>query len=101
MLGKRSLTILSRVIGAACVGVGALVLCAQIAEWWSFGDWNAVSVRYVLGYFNLLREPVTSSRYGLLDFPLNLLLIGGGILFALLGGNLPRRNAKTSTNNSQ
>lgn len=89
MLRKRPLTIFCSIIGAACIGVGALVLGLQIAEWWSFGDWNAVSVRYVLGYFSI---PVISGNYGLLDLPASLLFLSGGALVVLLGAMLPRRD---------
>lgn len=86
MLSKRSFTIFCRIIGAACVVIGALVLTAQIAEWWSYGDWNAVSVRYVLNYFNILPARLISGGYRLLDFPVSVLLLGTGALIAVLGG---------------
>lgn len=92
MLSLRALTILCRISGAVCVILGVLVLAAQAAEWWSFGDWNTVSIRYVLGYFNILRASLISNEYGFLDLPISFLLIGSGALIALLGKKLPRRN---------
>ena len=101
MVSRRPLTIFCRIIGAACVVVGALVLAAQIAEWWRFGDWNTVSVRYVLGYFNIPGTLAFSSEYGSLDFPVSLLFLGAAPLIALLGGKLPRRNTKVPHDNLQ
>lgn len=101
MLNSRPLAILFRIIGAACVGAGALVLVMQIAEWWSFGDWNAVSVGYVLGYFNILKTLVPSSGHGLLNFPVSVLFIGGGVLIALLGQKLRRQDTRTPHDISQ
>jgi len=90
-------TVFCRITGVALGILGALVLSAQCAEWWSFGDWNAVSIRYVLGYFNILPQPLISTGYRLLDLPLSaVLLVAGGLIAALGGRYAPRSSTRPS-----
>ena len=63
--------------GFLLAALGLLVLLAQYLEWRSFGNWNAVSVRYVLTYFEV-QLPFVSPTSRILDFPISAVLIGAG-----------------------
>ena len=91
MLSRRLFTIFCRIVGLTFGLLGALILAAQCAEWWSYGDWNVVSIRYVLSYFDVIPQPFMPGRYGLLDLPMSALLFGAGGLIAALGGRYPSR----------
>ena len=69
-------TVCCWIIGLAFCALGALVLSAQSAEWWSYGDWNPVSIGYVLDYFNILPAPVISIGYRFLDLPVSVAFFG-------------------------
>ncbi len=81
------------VIGA----LGALVLFAQWIEWFSFGNWNPISVGYAFDYFGLQSPHFISATLGIqrifnwlcdafFDLPLSLVLLGIGGLIAIIGG---------------
>jgi hypothetical protein len=79
---RRSLLAICCIITGLVIGaLGALVLFMQFAEWWSFGNWNIVSIRYVLDHFHI-RYPNFITI--VLDLPLSLILFGiGGLVVAL------------------
>jgi hypothetical protein len=78
---RRSLLAIFCITTGLIIGaLGALVLFMQFAEWWSFGNWNAVSIRYVFGHFHIQFPDVISI---MLDLPLSLVLLGiGGLIIA-------------------
>jgi hypothetical protein len=78
------LAVLCRITGFALVALGGLILCAQCAEWLSYGNWNTVSFRYVLGYFKI-QLPVFLERGKPLDFSVSWALLVIGSLIAVLG----------------
>ena len=49
------------VIGA----LGVLVLFAQWIEWFNFGNWNPISVRYAFHYFGIQPPHFTSAALGI------------------------------------
>jgi hypothetical protein len=79
---RRSLVAIFCITTGLVVGaLGALVLFMQFAEWWSFGNWNAVSIRYVLGHFHIQFPDFISI---VLELPLCLILLGiGGLIVAI------------------
>jgi hypothetical protein len=88
---RRLFTIICGSIGLAFGTLGALVLFAQCAEWWSFGDWNAVSLGYVFEYFKIPPSSSGSIGHIFLDLPASAALLGTGILIAVLGGRICRK----------
>ena len=89
---------ISCVITGFVIGtLGALVLFAQWIEWFSFGNWNPISVRYAFDYFGIqpphfistalgFRKIFNWLRDGFLDLPLSVVLLGIGGLIAAIGG---------------
>ena len=86
---RRSLLTIFCIIAGLVIGaLGALVLFMQFAEWWSFGNWNDVSIGYVLGHFHVLFPAVISIA---LDLPLSLVLFGIGGLIVAIGAKHRQR----------
>ena len=89
---------ISCVITGFVIGMlGALVLFAQWIEWFSFGNWNPISVRYAFDYFGIQPPHFISTALGIgkifnwlgdgfLDLPLSVVLLGTGGLIAAIGG---------------
>ena len=91
MLKRRPFPIRCRITGLVFGVLGALVRAAQFTEWWSYGDWNAVSIGYVLAYFNILPPALISIGSRLLNLPVSAVLLGIGVLVAALGGGIKLR----------
>jgi hypothetical protein len=101
-----SLMITGFVIGA----LGVLVLFAQWIEWFSFGNWNPISVRYAFDYFGIqpphfistalgVQKSLNWLRNGVLDLPLSVVLLGTGGLIAAIGGkHAPAKRAREKSN---
>jgi hypothetical protein len=79
---RRSLLTIFCIIAGLVIGaLGALVLFMQFAEWWSFGNWNVVSIGYVLNHFHIQFPKAISI---VLDAPMSLVLFGiGGLIVAI------------------
>jgi hypothetical protein len=83
---RRNLLFLSILsIGLLLGSLGALVLLAQYLEWQSYGNWNAVSLRYALAYFNVQLPLLNSPTWRVWDLPLSAVLIGLGAAIAVVG----------------
>jgi uncharacterized membrane protein len=78
-------------IGFLLGALGALVLVAQYLEWQSFGNWNAVSFRYVLVYFELQPPTFPSPEARVWDLPLSAVFIGTGGAIIMMGAYCRRR----------
>jgi hypothetical protein len=100
-------TIFCVLIGLAIAALGVLVVCAQCIEWWNFGNWNPVSVRYAVEYFERQPSHFISRALGVLkifnwlreeflDLPLSVILLGIGSLIAAIGGKQALQTAKHS-----
>lgn len=95
------------IIGA----LGALVLFAQCIEWWSFGNWNPVSVHYALNYFAIHLPHFVSTATGIqkmfnwledgfLNLPLSIVLLGIGGLIAAMGAKQAQQRGKRAREKS-
>jgi hypothetical protein len=78
-------SILCIIIGLGLGTLGAVVLFAQYLEWRSFGNWNAVSLRYVLAYFEIQPLPFISPASRLWDLPISTVLIAAGGALTAVG----------------
>src|ERR1700733_281211 len=99
-------SIICLILGFAIGALGMLVVFAQCIEWWSFGNWNQVSVRYAFEYFTrhspnlILTASLDISkifnrlRDGLLNLPLSIVLLGIGCLITAIGRIRARQTAK-------
>ena len=99
------------ILGFAIGALGMLVVFAQCIEWWSFGNWNQVSVRYAFEYFtrqspNFILTALDVPRIfnwlrdGLLNLPLSIVLLGIGGLITAIGGIRAQRTAKNAREKS-
>src|SRR5262249_58626057 len=88
------------IIGALLGALGALVLLAQYLEWQSFGNWNAVSLRYALVYFDVQRLLLISPASRVWDLPLSAVLIGLGGAVATVGAYCRQRSSRTGVMHS-
>jgi hypothetical protein len=97
MKRRSLLSIFCITTGAVIGALGALVLFMQLAEWWSFGNWNVVSIRYFLGHFHIQFSnfiPIV------LDLPLSFILLGIGGLIVAIGSKYlhkPKSSEKAPT----
>ena len=91
----RALCSLFCLIGFLLAALGALVLLAQYLEWRSFGNWNAVSVRYVLTYFEVQPPPFISPASLIWDLPISAVLIGAGGAIAIVGMYCRQKASRT------
>jgi len=57
-------TISCMITGLVIGALGALVLFAQWIEWFSFGNWNPISVRYAFDYFGFQPPHFISTALG-------------------------------------
>jgi hypothetical protein len=98
-------TIFCMTTGFVIGTLGALIVLAQGLEWWSFGDWNPVSIGYVLDHFRIQPPnfyPTASGkltnwlRDKCLDFPLSIALLGIGGVIAAIGIRHARKRATTA-----
>lgn len=105
-------TIFCMIAGFAIGALGALVLFAQCAEWWSFGNWNPVSIRYAFDYFEIQPPHFNSTtlgiqkifnwlRDGFLNLPLSIVLLGIGSLLAAVGTTTLAKNRADSGHSSK
>jgi hypothetical protein len=74
------------IAGLAVGALGLLVVIAQTLEWWSFGNWNPVSLRYVLDYFTIRPPHFVPMAGKIWDLPANVVLLVVGALIATIGG---------------
>lgn len=90
--------VLCVITGFAIGAFGALVLFAQFIEWRSFGNWNPVSIRYALDYFEVQPPHFIASgfqkifnwrRDGFLDLPLSIVLLCIGSFIVVVGICVP------------
>jgi hypothetical protein len=89
---KRTLiTIVCTGVGGVIAALGAIVIFIQLAEWWSFGNWNGVSIRYVLGYYKIQSPYFASPMFRFLDLPLSPMLLGIGVLIVTIGAKYARK----------
>jgi uncharacterized membrane protein SirB2 len=86
------------ILAFAILALGALIIFAQSIEWWTFGNWNPVSVRYALGYFEIQPRSFTTQKF--LDFPLSMVFLAISILIAAIGVRHARRTAKKARQKS-
>jgi len=93
MTNRTLITMFCTGIGGVIAALGALVLFMQLAEWWSFGNWNAVSIRYVLSYYKTQSPHFASPMFRFLDLPASLMLLGIGGLIIAIGAKYRRKTA--------
>src|SRR5271163_3358159 len=109
---RQPFSIFCIIIGFLIATLGALVLFAQCIEWWSFGNWNPVSVRYAFDYFEIqppyfistalgMHKIFRWARDGILDLPLNITLLGVGGFIAVIGGMHAQQTAKKAGTKKQ
>jgi hypothetical protein len=65
------------ITGFIIAALGTLVLFAQCMEWFSFGNWNSVSVQYAFGYFDIRVPHFISICFSRLPLSVTLLVVGG------------------------
>src|ERR1700747_3091104 len=82
-------------IGFPLGALGALALLAQYLEWQSFGNWNAVSLRYVSAYFEVQLPPFISPASLIWDFPISAVLMGAGGSIAIIGMYCLQKSSRT------
>jgi hypothetical protein len=82
------------VIGLGLGTLGALVLLAQYLEWRSFGNWNEVSLGYVLAYFEVQPLPFISPASRLWELPINAVLIAAGGALITVGACCRQKSAR-------
>jgi hypothetical protein len=70
-------------IGCVIAAMGVLIVAAQSLEWWAYGNWNPVTLRYVFIYF-FDSPPRFAAERGW-NLPLSGTLIGVGALVAAVG----------------
>jgi hypothetical protein len=70
-------------VGCAIVAMGALIVAAQTLEWWSYGNWNPVTLRYVFIHF--FDSPTRFAAVRGWNLPLSGTLVGAGALVATVG----------------
>jgi hypothetical protein len=70
-------------VGCAIVAMGALIVAAQTLEWWNYGNWNPVTLRYVFVYF--FDSPARFAAVRGWNLPLSGTLVGAGALVATVG----------------
>jgi hypothetical protein len=80
--------------GFLLAALGAFVLLAQYLEWRSFGNWNAVSLRYALAYFDVQRLLLISPASRVWDLPLSAVLMGLGGAVATVGAFCRQRSSR-------
>jgi len=73
------------IVGIAFGMFGALVLVCQFVEWWSFGNWNTVSIGYVLNYFRIQPSHFILYPVNLLALPVNFVSLSIGALMSGIG----------------
>lgn len=111
MLRQPIFAISCMITGLVIGALGALVLFAQWIEWFSFGNWNPISVRYAFDYFAIQLPHFISRalgvqkifnwlRDGFLDLPLSIILLGTGGLIAAIGGKLGQQTANKAREKS-
>jgi hypothetical protein len=109
---KPLFTIFCMIAGFIIGALGALVLFAQCLEWWSFGNWNPVSVRYALNYFAIHPPHFVSTAFGIqrifnsledefLNLPLSIVLLGIGGLIAAIGAKHAQQRGKKAREKSK
>jgi len=74
--------------------LGALVLLAQYLEWQSFGNWNEVSLGYVLAYFEVQPLPFISPASRLWALPISAVLIAAGGALSAVGAYCRRKSTR-------
>ena len=86
--------------GFLLAALGVLVLLAQYLEWRSFGNWNSVSFRYALAYFDVQRLLLISPASRVWDLPLSAVLMGLGGAVATVGAYCRLRSSRTGVMHS-